>query len=127
MFAFANILKFEGSDGLENMGMNYRVTVTFDLHDVPKEALEKVYDGVYAGLSEIGLARTAEAYGGEVAPLPESTVMGRFPGESAEKAAEKARSTVKKILKSLNLDYTIFVTFGTGWKWSRTGAIDLSG
>ena len=81
------------------MGMNYRVTVTFDLHDVPKEALEKVYDGVYAGLSEIGLARTAEAYGGEVAPLPESTVTGKFPGESPEKAAEKARSTVEKILR----------------------------
>jgi hypothetical protein len=42
--------------------------------------------------------------------------MGKFPGESAEKAAEKARSAVKKILKNLNLKYTILITFGTGWK-----------
>ena len=97
MFAFANILKFEGSDGLENMGMNYRVTVTFDLHDVPKEAGKKVYDGVYAELREIGLARTAEAYGGEVAPLPESTVMGKFPGESAEEAAEAERDVLSRL------------------------------
>jgi hypothetical protein len=76
--------------------MNYRVTLTFDLHDVPMEAGEKVYDGVYAALSEIGLARTASADAGEVAPFPESSVMGKFLGESAEKAAEKVLSTVKK-------------------------------
>jgi hypothetical protein len=79
--------------------MSYLVTVTFDLHDVPKENSEKVCQEVYAELSKIGLARTA------MASLPESTVRGKFPGESAEKVGDKVHSDVKEIFKATNRKY----------------------
>jgi hypothetical protein len=90
--------------------MSCLVTVTFDLHDVPKENSEKVYQEVYAELSKIGLARTAAADNGGAASLPESTVMGKFPGESAEKVGDKVHSDVKEIFKATNRKCTATVT-----------------
>jgi hypothetical protein len=83
--------------------MSCVVTVTFDLHDVPKENSEKVYQEVYAELSKIGLAGTASA--DRAASLPESTVMGKFPGKSAEKVGDKVHSDVKEIFKATNRKY----------------------
>jgi hypothetical protein len=85
--------------------MSCLVTVTFDLHDVPKENSAKVYQEVYAELSKIGLATTAAAENGGAANLPESTVMGKFPGESAEKVGDKVHSDVKEIFKATNRKY----------------------
>jgi hypothetical protein len=85
--------------------MSYLVTVTFNLHDVLKENSEKVYQEVYAELSKIGLARTAAADNGGAASLTESTVRGKFPGESVEKVGDKVHSDVKEIFKATNRKY----------------------
>ncbi|HXM05096.1 MAG TPA: hypothetical protein VN939_20960 [Chthoniobacterales bacterium] len=85
--------------------MSCLVTVTFDLHGVPKENSEEVYQEVYADLSKIGLARTAAPDSGGAASLPESTVMGKFSGKSAEKVGDKVHSDVKEILKATNRKY----------------------
>ena len=85
--------------------MSCLVTVTFDLHGVPKENSEEVYQEVYADLSKIGLARPAAANNGGAASLPESTVMGKFPGKSAEKVGDKVHADVKEIFKATNRKY----------------------
>src|SRR5258708_20821570 len=85
--------------------MSYLVTVTFDLNDVLKENSEKVYQEVYAELSKIGLARTAAADNGGAASLTESTVGGKFPGESAENVGDKVHSDVEEIFKATNRKY----------------------
>jgi hypothetical protein len=90
--------------------MSCVVTVTFDLPDVPKENSEKVYQEVYAELSKIGLAGTASADNGGAASLPESTVMGKFPGGSAEKVGDKVHSDVKEIFKATNRKYIATVS-----------------
>jgi hypothetical protein len=85
--------------------MSCLVTVTFDLYDVLKENSEKVYQEVYAELSKIGLARTAAADNGGAASLTESTVRGKFPGESAERVGDKVHSDVEEIFKATNRKY----------------------
>src|SRR5260370_26583103 len=90
--------------------MSYLVDVTLNLHDVVEENSEKVYQEVYAELSKIGLARTAAADNGGAASLTESTVRGKFPGESVEKVGDKVHSDVKEIFKATNRKCTATVT-----------------
>lgn len=100
--------------------MSYLVTVTFDLHEVPKNDWEQVYKEVYTALEKIGLAPTATTSKGKVVKLPESTVMGKVDGESVEKVRDEIDSDVKAVFKAQKRKYTMLVTVAARWAWLRS-------
>ncbi|MBV8969134.1 MAG: hypothetical protein JO331_08745 [Verrucomicrobia bacterium] len=102
--------------------MNYLVTVSFDLPDVPASDRAVIYGDVYAALATIGFLRTSQARDGTVITLPESTAMGQFTGSAAGNLVDQVGKLVLKTFKSMNLKSTVLITAGEHWAWGARAA-----
>ena len=87
--------------------MNFAATVSFTM----KNGKSEDYKKLYIELKKVGLDHELEG-GQRKVNLPETTVYGKYIGESVEAVRDHVREEVKKTYKTLKLSGEFFVAVG---------------
>jgi len=95
--------------------MNFTALCTFDLTNASEEDYTKVYEA----LEEIGLSRKVHGTNGEV-NLPNTTVLGKFNGQTKAGVRDLVSEKIKNSFKDLNLKSKAFTMVSpSGNTWSQ--------
>jgi hypothetical protein len=100
--------------------MSKLALVSLDLHN----AHPRYYPKIEADLARLGLQKKIRSRkSGKRGVLPANTYVARFGSKWAQKSAADLRNhlrkLIRKILRTLGLRATIFVTVADNWAWSR--------